>query len=94
MRLAESSAFSKSEVESGGASSEIGNCFVAGITVNNKGIAMTPLRALPEQVLFQVAVMRELMKTIELAPVQDVVAAIEKMSEQIDQLEKAAKGIA
>jgi hypothetical protein len=54
---------------------------------------MTPLRALPEQVLFQVAVMRELMKTIELAPVQDVVGAIEKMNEQIDQLEKAAKGI-
>jgi hypothetical protein len=37
--------------------------------------------------------MRELMKTIEFAGVQDVVAAIEKMNEQIDQLEKVAKGI-
>jgi hypothetical protein len=55
---------------------------------------MTPLRAFPEQVLLHVAVMRELTKTIELAPVQGVVRAIEKMNEQIDQLEKAAKGIA
>jgi hypothetical protein len=53
---------------------------------------MTPLRALPERVIFQVAVMRELMKTIEFAPVQDVVAAIEEMNGQIDFLEKTAKG--
>jgi hypothetical protein len=64
----------------------------ARVTVNNKGTVMTPLRALPEQVIFQVSVMRELMKKIEFAPVQNVVAAIEEMNEQIDLLEKTAKG--
>jgi hypothetical protein len=53
---------------------------------------MTPLRALPEQVMLHVSAMRELMKTIEFAPVQNVVAAIEEMNEQIDLLEKTAKG--
>jgi hypothetical protein len=53
---------------------------------------MTPLRALPERVMFQVAVMREFLRIIEFAPVQDVVTAIEEMNGQIDFLEKAAKG--
>jgi hypothetical protein len=42
--------------------------------------------------MLHVSAMRELMKTIEFAPVQDVVAAIEEMNEQIDLLEKTAKG--
>ena len=50
------------------------------------------LEQLPGAVLFQVVIMRELMKTIADAPLRDAVPALDKMTEQIDILfEKASK---
>jgi hypothetical protein len=50
------------------------------------------VETLPGMVIFQVTLMRELMKTIESAPLKEVVSAIKKMNKQIDILfDKAAK---
>jgi hypothetical protein len=51
--------------------------------------------ALPNEILFQVSVMRELMNTIRSAPVADVAAAVERMSEELQSLsEKASRAVA
>jgi hypothetical protein len=48
--------------------------------------------ALPNEILFQVSVMRELVNTIKSAPAADVVAAVERMSQEIEALsEKASR---
>ncbi len=48
--------------------------------------------ALPNDILFQVSVMRELVNTIRSAPPADVAAAVARMSEEIEALsEKATK---
>jgi hypothetical protein len=50
------------------------------------------VHALPGEVLFHVEVMRQEMKTIKAAPLEEVAAAIEKMEEEMSLLfEKASK---
>jgi hypothetical protein len=54
-----------------------------------------PILALPSEVLFRVSVMRELMKTIKSAPLNDI--AVERMNEELevlsDRASKAAREI-
>ena len=44
------------------------------------------VEALPGAVLFQVVIMRELMKTIDTTPLREVIPTLNKMNEQIDLL--------
>jgi hypothetical protein len=56
-----------------------------------------PVERLPSQVLFQVGLMRTMMKTIETAPLHEVVIVHQRLNEQLDLLqenaEKAARGL-
>jgi len=45
-----------------------------------------PVEILPGQVLFQVGLMRELMKTVAIAPLHEVVIVHQKINEQLDLL--------
>ena len=49
-----------------------------------------PILALPSEVLFQVSIMRELMKTIKSAPLNNVAAAVERMNEELEVLSDRA----
>ena len=49
-----------------------------------------PILALPSEVLFRVSVMRELMKTIKSAPLNNVAAAVERMNEELEVLSDRA----